>query len=80
MLIDENRLRYNTDLGSGTTKIFMGTLGIEQNFDRFAFDASVSRLASRLDERARQGGDVLLNTSLRSHAKTGGQACSPLLR
>lgn len=49
MLIDQNRLRYNTSMGSGTTKIFTSTIGIEQDFDRFAFDASVSRLASRRD-------------------------------
>lgn len=49
MAIDENRLRYDTSIGDGTTSIFTGTAGIEQDFDLFAYDISFSRIASRLD-------------------------------
>jgi TonB-dependent receptor len=52
MLPDANRLRYETTMGDGSTSIFTGTLGIEQNLRRFAYDVSVSRTASRSDNRS----------------------------
>lgn len=44
-----NRHYYDMERREGTTSIFTGALGIEQDYDWLRFDAGVSRTASRAD-------------------------------
>ncbi|MDZ4700174.1 MAG: TonB-dependent receptor [Rhodothermales bacterium] len=49
MNVDGNRHYYDTELRSGTTSIFTGAVGIEQELRFFRYDVGVSRIASRSD-------------------------------
>ncbi len=45
--VNGNRHYYDTEDRDGTTSIFTGAFGIEQDFNRFRYDASISRTASQ---------------------------------
>ncbi len=49
MNVDNNRHYYDIELREGTTSIFTGALGLEQDFNRFKYDVGISRIASRRD-------------------------------
>lgn len=49
MHIEQNRHYYDLEDRGGTTSIFTGAVGVEQDFDWIRYDVSVARTASRTD-------------------------------